>query len=115
MGELRLKWQKKDFAKDALFESLFPDLKKYSGKDGSDADGGWWEIWLMLGIMVFIIFCGGFALHGKGGVCSRALRHQHQQHNRAHLFPSQQFQQCKHCWSCRALMPFLARLPETKS
>jgi len=53
--ELRLKWQKKDFAKDALFESLFPDLKKYSGKDGSDADGGWWEIWLMLGIMVFII------------------------------------------------------------
>jgi len=53
--ELRLKWQKKDFAKDALFESLFPDLKKYSGNDGSDADGGWWEIWLMLGIMVFII------------------------------------------------------------
>jgi hypothetical protein len=53
--ELRLKWQKKEFAKDALFESLFPDLKKYSGKDGSDADGGWWEIWLMLGIMVFIV------------------------------------------------------------
>jgi len=54
-GSFGTSGKKKDFGKDALFESLFPDLKKYSGKDGNDADGGWWEIWLMLGIMVFIV------------------------------------------------------------
>jgi len=52
--ELRLKWQKKEFGKDALFDSLFPDLKSYKDEhDNSDND--WWEIWLMLGFIVVII------------------------------------------------------------
>lgn len=51
--ELRKKWQTKEFAKDALFDSLFPDLRSYSDED--KADDSMWEIWLLLSLIVIII------------------------------------------------------------
>lgn len=50
--EMRLKWQKKEFGKDALFDSLFPDLKQF--KDDYDNNDSWWDIWLMLGFMLLL-------------------------------------------------------------
>eukprot|EP00930_Biecheleria_cincta_P095277 TRINITY_DN87255_c0_g1_i1.p1 TRINITY_DN87255_c0_g1~~TRINITY_DN87255_c0_g1_i1.p1 ORF type:complete len:288 (+),score=73.60 TRINITY_DN87255_c0_g1_i1:48-911(+) len=58
--ELRLKWQKKEFGKDALFDSLFPDLKQY--KDTQSTDNDWWEIWLMLAFIILIIVILGFLM-----------------------------------------------------
>lgn len=57
--ELRVKWQQKEFGKDALFDSLFPDLKQF--KEEYDSKGGWWEVWLMLGFIV-LLFVGLGAL-----------------------------------------------------
>mmetsp|Transcript_78283 Transcript_78283/g.207762 ORF Transcript_78283/g.207762 Transcript_78283/m.207762 type:complete len:301 (-) Transcript_78283:51-953(-) len=50
--ELRKKWQMKEFAKDAIFDSLFPDLRKY-GEEGPK-DSGMKEVWIVLG--VFLLF-----------------------------------------------------------
>lgn len=58
--ELRLKWQKREFGKDALFDSLFPDLKQY--KDTNSTDSDWWEIWLMVIFIVVIIAILGFLM-----------------------------------------------------
>jgi len=51
--EMRLKWQKKEYGKDALFDSLFPDLKQF--KDDYDKQDSWWDIWLMLGFLLLLI------------------------------------------------------------
>eukprot|EP00439_Symbiodinium_sp_Y106_P065613 s1072_g10.t1 len=49
----------REFGKDALFDSLFPDLKQF--KEEYDSKGGWWEVWLMLGFIV-LLFVGLGAL-----------------------------------------------------
>jgi len=61
--ELRRKWQTKEYAKDALFDSLFPDLRQYA--DGNmDEDDGWGsDFWIIIvlgllavvGIIAFIV------------------------------------------------------------
>merc|ERR1711933_296439 len=51
--ENRKKWQKKEFAKDALFDSLFPDLKQYSDEEKSEES--MWEIYLLLALIILII------------------------------------------------------------
>eukprot|EP00440_Ansanella_granifera_P044366 gb/GFBE01048088.1/.p1 GENE.gb/GFBE01048088.1/~~gb/GFBE01048088.1/.p1 ORF type:complete len:295 (+),score=97.24 gb/GFBE01048088.1/:1-885(+) len=58
--EMRLKWQKKEFGKDALFESLFPDLKQF--KDDDEGGDNWWEVWLMVGFIVLIIVVLGLLM-----------------------------------------------------
>lgn len=50
--EMRLKWQKKEFGKDALFESLFPDLKAYQDGEMDDDKG---EFWIVLGLCVLAL------------------------------------------------------------
>lgn len=50
--ELRKKWQMKEFAKDAIFESLFPDLKKYNEEE---KDSGMKEVWVVLAVLVLFI------------------------------------------------------------
>eukprot|EP00927_Polykrikos_kofoidii_P074227 TRINITY_DN70207_c0_g1_i1.p1 TRINITY_DN70207_c0_g1~~TRINITY_DN70207_c0_g1_i1.p1 ORF type:complete len:368 (+),score=96.52 TRINITY_DN70207_c0_g1_i1:56-1159(+) len=51
--ELRKKWQRKEFAKDALFDSLFPDVRQQVEQDNKD--DSMWEIWLMLFLIVAVI------------------------------------------------------------
>lgn len=50
--DLRVKWQKKEFAKDAVFDSLFPDMRSLAEED---PDSGWQEIWIFLILTAFII------------------------------------------------------------
>mmetsp|Transcript_101389 Transcript_101389/g.295388 ORF Transcript_101389/g.295388 Transcript_101389/m.295388 type:complete len:286 (-) Transcript_101389:120-977(-) len=50
--ELRKQWQKKEFAKDAIFASLFPDLQKYS--EESQSDSGMKEVWVVLAVLLLI-------------------------------------------------------------
>eukprot|EP00448_Togula_jolla_P009261 CAMPEP_0170610658 /NCGR_PEP_ID=MMETSP0224-20130122/22777_1 /TAXON_ID=285029 /ORGANISM="Togula jolla, Strain CCCM 725" /LENGTH=415 /DNA_ID=CAMNT_0010936049 /DNA_START=8 /DNA_END=1252 /DNA_ORIENTATION=+ len=50
--ELRKKWQEKEFAKTAIFDSLFPDLRAASEEKDDDS---MWEIWLLLGFVALII------------------------------------------------------------
>jgi len=46
--DLRVKWQKKEFGKDAIFDSLFPNMRAEVEEDkGND-----WEIWVILGLIV---------------------------------------------------------------
>mmetsp|Transcript_12182 Transcript_12182/g.27876 ORF Transcript_12182/g.27876 Transcript_12182/m.27876 type:complete len:281 (-) Transcript_12182:106-948(-) len=62
--ELRVKWQKKEFAKDAIFRSLFPDMAKFDDADQEEDSGGMKEVWiclallLILFIVVLLIFYG---------------------------------------------------------
>jgi len=51
--QMRLKWQKKEFGKDALFDSLFPDLKQF--RDEYDKNDSWWDVYLMAAFMVLLI------------------------------------------------------------
>lgn len=51
--ELRRKYEMKEFAKDALFESLFPSMAK-DGKDDED-DRGWWELALFCILIIIVI------------------------------------------------------------
>lgn len=59
--ELRRKWQTKEFGKDALFDSLFPDLRQYTEDNGDDGFGN--DFWIIvvlallavLGIIAFIV------------------------------------------------------------
>lgn len=74
--DLRKKWQTKEFAKDALFDSLFPDLRQYS--DEEKADDSMWEIWLLLiliviiiiGVAAFIYFAGPLSAGGRNATRS---------------------------------------------
>jgi len=50
--ELRVKWQKKEFAKDAIFDSLFPDLRQHAEESG---DMGMKEIWVCLAIVALLL------------------------------------------------------------
>ncbi|OLQ07280.1 hypothetical protein AK812_SmicGene9319 [Symbiodinium microadriaticum] len=54
--------EEEEFGKDALFDSLFPDLKQF--KEEYDSKGGWWEVWLMLGFIV-LLFVGLPAANGE--------------------------------------------------
>merc|ERR1740123_2605358 len=51
--EQRLKWQKKEYAKDALFESLFPDMKQFN--EDAENDSGWTEVWLFVAVILLLI------------------------------------------------------------
>lgn len=59
--DLRMKWQKKEFAKDALFDSLFPDLRQYSE---ANADSGWTEMWVFIALIVVLIGMILFIIYG---------------------------------------------------
>lgn len=50
--EWRRKWQAKDFAKDAILESLFPE---YSKGSGGDEDDSMWEVWVLLGFLIILV------------------------------------------------------------
>mmetsp|Transcript_133679 Transcript_133679/g.250113 ORF Transcript_133679/g.250113 Transcript_133679/m.250113 type:complete len:333 (-) Transcript_133679:40-1038(-) len=52
--EMRKKWQTKEYAKDALFDSLFPDLRQYADAD-KDTDN-FNDIWIivLLGVLTLI-------------------------------------------------------------
>ncbi|CAE8676494.1 unnamed protein product [Polarella glacialis] len=52
--EHRIKWQKKEFGKDALFDSLFPDLRELKDKEG-DEDNDWTEVYVMIAFIVVIV------------------------------------------------------------
>jgi len=56
--DLRKKWQKKEFAKDALFDSLFPDLRNYAKEDSSNES--MLEIWVF--VILIVLLVGGIAL-----------------------------------------------------
>lgn len=64
--ELRRKWQNKDFAKDAVLDSLFPDLKGMGDGDGSS--DSMWEVWALVAILVIIVVgVIFFAVYGVPG------------------------------------------------
>lgn len=52
--ELRKKWQKKEFGKDALFDSLFPDMRQYSEDNADDGMGAEFWIILLLGVLAIV-------------------------------------------------------------
>lgn len=52
--EHRRKWQLKEFAKDALFDSLFPDLRRESEPDEADSSADMW----ILGFLAVLAFMG---------------------------------------------------------
>merc|ERR1719198_1188290 len=52
--EMRRKWQKKDFAKDALFDSLFPDLRQYADDNMDDGLGSDFWIIVVLGLLAIV-------------------------------------------------------------
>mmetsp|Transcript_40140 Transcript_40140/g.93247 ORF Transcript_40140/g.93247 Transcript_40140/m.93247 type:complete len:281 (-) Transcript_40140:61-903(-) len=60
--ELRKKWQKKEFAKDALFESLFPDLRNY--QDEISQDMGMKEVWVILAVLFLLIIVVFLIMYG---------------------------------------------------
>jgi hypothetical protein len=60
--ENRKKWQKKQFAKDALFDSLFPDLKQY--KDENLDDGGMKELWIFGAVILLLLVAALLILFG---------------------------------------------------
>lgn len=62
--ELRIKWQKKEFAKDALFDSLFPDSKHFASDNAKDT--GLTEVWIFIGVLVLLIFVVVVALYTSG-------------------------------------------------
>merc|ERR1712080_357688 len=49
-SEMRRKWITQEYAKDALFDSLFPDLKQYT----MDRDGGN-DFWILLLLLVLTV------------------------------------------------------------
>uniref|UniRef100_A0A7S3S512 Uncharacterized protein n=1 Tax=Strombidinopsis acuminata TaxID=141414 RepID=A0A7S3S512_9SPIT len=59
--ERRKKWQKKEYAKDALFDSLFPDLRQFNDEE---QDTGWWDIGIFVAVIVLLIFAALFLLYG---------------------------------------------------
>merc|ERR1711879_274545 len=52
--DLRRKWQTKEFAKDALFDSLFPDLRQYADDNGDDGFGSDFWIIVVLGLLAIV-------------------------------------------------------------
>jgi hypothetical protein len=52
--DLRLKWQKKEFGKDALFDSLFPDLRAYADDKMDDGLGSDFWIIVVLGLLAVV-------------------------------------------------------------
>lgn len=52
--ELRLKWQRKEFGKDALFDSLFPDLRAYADEKMEDGLGSDFWIIVVLGLLAIV-------------------------------------------------------------
>eukprot|EP00928_Gymnodinium_smaydae_P089062 TRINITY_DN73065_c0_g1_i1.p1 TRINITY_DN73065_c0_g1~~TRINITY_DN73065_c0_g1_i1.p1 ORF type:complete len:462 (-),score=126.20 TRINITY_DN73065_c0_g1_i1:83-1375(-) len=51
--DMRKKWQAKDYGKDALMDSLFPEFRL--SKDGDQEETSNWEIWLLVALMVVMI------------------------------------------------------------
>jgi len=51
--EMRVKWQKKEYAKEALLESMFPELR--DSRDALDDVGGWKDILMFAGIFLLLI------------------------------------------------------------
>lgn len=72
--ELRKKWQMKDFAKDALFDSLFPDLRQYADDDKLDEGFGsdFWII-VVLGLLAIVGIIAFVVLY-YNGTASSAVR-----------------------------------------
>lgn len=70
--ENRRKWQQKEFAKEALFDSLFPDMRASAEEDkGSDTMR---ELWGLLALMVLLIVgMGAFIYFGRRGSKVAAL------------------------------------------
>ncbi|CAK0871192.1 unnamed protein product [Prorocentrum cordatum] len=62
--EMRVKWQKKEYAKEALLESMFPELR--DSRDALDDVGGWKDILMFAGIFLLLIF-------GTVADCTHAL------------------------------------------
>lgn len=62
----RLKWQKKEFAKDALFDSLFPDMRhvKDNFKDDEE-DPGMTEVWVLGGVIVLLFLIVIYLLYSS--------------------------------------------------
>jgi len=51
--ECRKKYQKKEYAKDALFDSLFPDLRHFAEDEKDDDSSDFW-IFLVMGILAIV-------------------------------------------------------------
>mmetsp|Transcript_133771 Transcript_133771/g.416072 ORF Transcript_133771/g.416072 Transcript_133771/m.416072 type:complete len:284 (-) Transcript_133771:23-874(-) len=60
--ELRKKWEKKEFAKDAIFDSIFPNLRQY-GED-SQSSGSMKEVWIVLAVLALFLIVAVLALFG---------------------------------------------------
>lgn len=52
--ECRKKYQKKEYAKDALFDSLFPDLRHFAEDDKDDDSSSDFWIFLVMGILAVV-------------------------------------------------------------
>lgn len=64
--EMRKKWQTKEFAKDALFDSLFPDLRQYSDENVDDSFGSDFWIILVLGLLAIVGIIAFIVLYYNG-------------------------------------------------
>jgi len=64
--ELRRKWQTKDFAKDALFDSLFPDLRQYTDDNMDDGFGSDFWIIIVLGLLAVVGIIAFIVLYYNG-------------------------------------------------
>lgn len=64
--DLRKKWQKKDFAKDAIFDNLFPELRKYreEQENSGGKDFNMKEFWVIAGVVVLLLLVALLVLWG---------------------------------------------------
>lgn len=51
--DLRIKWQKKEYAKDAIMRSLFPEFDEHDPKKMDDDK---WIVWMFILIVVLVVF-----------------------------------------------------------
>lgn len=71
--ELRRKWQTKAFAKDALFDSLFPDLRQFTEDQTDEGYGS--DFWIIVALAVLAILgIVGFMVLYSYGVMSPPSR-----------------------------------------
>jgi len=65
--EMRKKWQQKGYGQDAVFDSLFPNLREYT-EDTDDEEGMGSEFWIMLllGLLAIIGICAFMFMYSNG-------------------------------------------------